>query len=72
MDKKKLMILLALLMTTIGTWAQVKVDEDQVNNDDEDEIVVTDQQGNEEVIEFEQNPYLEGLDHLEPLMSAAI
>ncbi len=52
MDKKKLMILLALLMTTIGTWAQVKVDEDQVNNDDEDEIVVTDQQGNEEVIEF--------------------
>ncbi len=52
MNKKTLIILMAMLMTTIGTWAQVEVNEDQVTNDDEDEIVVTDKQGHQEVIEF--------------------
>jgi len=51
MNKKTIIILLALLMTSIGTWAQVETTDDQVTNE-EDEIVVTDQEGNEEVIEF--------------------
>ncbi len=51
MEKKTLILLMVMLMTSVGTWAQVEVTDEQVA-DNEDEIVVTDQEGNEEVIEF--------------------
>ena len=50
MNEKILSILLAMMFVTTGAWAQVETADDQV--DEEDEIVVTDQSGNEEVIEF--------------------
>ena len=45
---KKTILILALLFAVTTSWAQVSVEE----HDDEDEITVTDQSGNEEVIEF--------------------
>ena len=53
MDKKLLMMLLAMLLAATSAWAQdvTGTDEDDVT-DEEDEIVVIDQSGNEEVIEF--------------------
>ena len=50
MNKKVLLMLLAMMFTATGAMAQVEVDDGET--DDEDEIVVTDQAGNEEVIEF--------------------
>ena len=50
MNEKILSILLAMMFVTTGAWAQVETADDQVA--EEDEIVVTDQSGNEEVIEF--------------------
>ena len=46
---KKTILILALLFTVTTSWAQVNVEDD---DNDEDEITVTDQSGNEEVIEF--------------------
>jgi len=40
-----------MLSTSLGTWAQEEITDDNTTNE-EDEIVVTDQSGNEEVIEF--------------------
>ncbi len=51
MNKKILLMLIAMMMTATGAWAQVEVVDDE-KTDDEDEIIVTDQEGNEEVIEF--------------------
>lgn len=45
---KKTILILALLFTVTTTWAQTDIDD----NNDEDEITITDQSGNEEVIEF--------------------
>ena len=42
--------MLAMLFAVTTSWAQVNVDDDEIV--DEDEITVTDQEGNEEVIEF--------------------
>ena len=50
MNKKVLLMLLAMMLTATGAMAQVEVGNDEI--DDEDEIIVTDQTGNEEVIEF--------------------
>ena len=47
---KKTLLILALLFTVTTTWAQVNEVSDETP--DEDEITVTDQEGNEEVIEF--------------------
>ena len=46
---KKTILILALLFTVTTSWAQVNVEDD---DNDEDELTVTDQSGNEEVIEF--------------------
>ena len=48
--KKNILLILAMLFTVTTSWAQVNVDDDEI--DEEDEITVTDQEGNEEVIEF--------------------
>ncbi len=50
MNKKKIYLLLALMFSFTGMTAQVETEADEVNEDDE--ITVTDQTGNEEVIEF--------------------
>ena len=47
---KKIILMLAMLFAVTTSWAQVNVDDDEIV--DEDEITVTDQEGNEEVIEF--------------------
>ena len=46
---KKIILMLAMLFAVTTSWAQVNVEDD---DNDEDEITVTDQSGNEEVIEF--------------------
>ena len=46
--KKNILLILAMLFTVTTSWAQVNVDDDEI--DEEDEITVTDQEGNEEVI----------------------
>jgi membrane-bound lytic murein transglycosylase D len=53
MNKKLLLMLLAMLTVATGAWAQDVngTDDDEMTNED-DEIVVIDQSGNEEVIEF--------------------
>ena len=48
--KKNILLILAMLFTVTTSWAQVNVDDDEI--DEEDEITVTDQEGNEEIIEF--------------------
>ena len=50
MSKKVLLMILAMMLSATGAMAQIEVDDDEI--DEEDEIVVTDQEGNEEVIEF--------------------
>ena len=50
MNKKLLWTMLAMLMCTTPMWGQVNNNDD--GTDDEDEIVVTDNKGREEVIEF--------------------
>ena len=52
MNRKTILMLMAMLMAATTTWAQVEVtgEDDDVATDDE--IVVTDEEGNEEVIEF--------------------
>ncbi len=50
--KKILLMIFAMLLASMNTWAQVEVADDDDDVIDEDEIVVTDQEGNEEVIEF--------------------
>lgn len=50
MSKKALLLFLAMMLYATGTMAQIEVADDEI--DEEDEIVVTDQEGNEEVIEF--------------------
>ena len=50
MNKKVLLMILAMMLSATGAMAQIEVDDDGI--DEEDEIVVTDQEGNEEVIEF--------------------
>ena len=50
MNKKILLMLLAM-MASFNAWSQDIVDDDDVA-DDEDEIIVLDQTGNEEIIEF--------------------
>ena len=53
MNKKILLMLLAMLMTASGVMAQVETDfDDDVVVGDDDEIIVTDEEGNEEIIEF--------------------
>ncbi|MBR0258760.1 MAG: transglycosylase SLT domain-containing protein [Prevotella sp.] len=51
MNKKIIWMIVALMMTATGVMAQVVEDNDDDINED-DEIVVTDQSGNEEIIEF--------------------
>ena len=51
MSKKVLLMILAMMLSTTGAMAQIEVDDEDVG-DDEDELVVTDQTGNEEIIEF--------------------
>ena len=48
---KKILLLLLAMMASFNAWSQDVVDDDDID-DDEDEIVVLDQTGNEEVIEF--------------------
>ena len=48
---KKILLLLLAMMVSFNAWSQDVVDDDDID-DDEDEIVVLDQTGNEEVIEF--------------------
>ena len=48
---KSILLFYILLFLPIAMQAQVEVTEDETE-DDEDEIVVTDQKGNEEIIEF--------------------
>ena len=43
-------MILAMMLSATGAMAQIEVEDDEI--DEEDEIVVTDQEGNEEVIEF--------------------
>ena len=50
MNYKVLLMLLAMLSLTTGAMAQVETSDDET--DEEDEIVVIDQKGNEEIIEF--------------------
>ena len=50
MSKKVLLMILAIMLYATGAMAQIEVADDEI--DEEDEIVVTDQEGNEEVIEF--------------------
>lgn len=50
MSKKVLLMILAMMLSATGAMAQIEVEDDEI--DEEDEIVVTDQEGNEEVIEF--------------------
>lgn len=47
---KKIILMLAMLFAVTTSWAQVNVEDDEIV--EEDEITVTDQEGNEEVIEF--------------------
>ena len=51
MNKKVLLMILAMMLSATGAMAQIEV-EDEDDGDDEDELVVTDQTGNEEIIEF--------------------
>ena len=51
MNKKVLLMILAMMLSATGAMAQIEV-EDEDDVDDEDELVVTDQTGNEEIIEF--------------------
>ncbi len=51
MKKKTLYVVLAMLLSPLGTWAQTE-DTDNSAANEEDEIVITDPSGNEEVIEF--------------------
>ena len=44
-------MILAMMLSATGAMAQIEVDDEDVG-DDEDELVVTDQTGNEEIIEF--------------------
>ncbi len=50
MDIKKYILCLMMLLASTVSWAQIVVEEDEVADDDE--ITVTDEEGNEEVIEF--------------------
>lgn len=51
MNKKVLLMILAMMLSATGAMAQIEVD-DEDDIDDEDELVVTDQKGNEEIIDF--------------------
>lgn len=51
MNKKVLLMILAIMLSATGAMAQIEVEDDD-DVDDEDELVVTDQTGNEEIIEF--------------------
>ncbi len=50
MKKKAIYLMFIMLSVNLGAWAQEEVTDNDTN--EEDEIVVTDQSGNEEVIEF--------------------
>ena len=63
MKKKTILMAVALFLASQGIKAQVVEDEDY---DDENEITVTDNQGDEEVIEFPEAMAFE-LDSLQPL-----
>ena len=49
---KILLLLFTLLFSSASAWAQIEVEEDTDVIPNDDEIVVTDLEGNEEVIEF--------------------
>ena len=51
MNKKVLLMILAMMLSATRAMAQIEVEDDD-DVDDEDELVVTDQTGNEEIIEF--------------------